>query len=532
MRYLAAMLVAGALALSGCGLLGSKPAESPEMLGGSVRVALPEVGSLDPALAGKNAQLILSTACDGLTALDPAEGRAEGAVVDSWRLEDGAKTLALTLRKGQRFHDGSAVDARSIIANLSRLARPDTHSPYASLLSLVTGFAEVQSGAAGALAGVRGTGEYTLTFSFDSPAADFPVVLAHPAFIPIAVAEVEKEPDQPIFPVCSGPYRIETVATTHALKRDRSYRGRNVANSPAAIPDSITVREYGSEEEAFDALAKGDADAAPVPSARAAEQSAGLLHRPTAEVALLAFDVSRPPTADARLRQAISLVIDRFAIVDAAYGDGRTAMTRWLSTEAQTADSNCALYAKRRNADPKRAQQLFGEAGPPQGLKLPLFFDTDRFSRLVGQAIKVQVQDALGIELDPQALDAAAFDASIRTRPATGVWLTSASSPVPVLRGVFVSLFASGGTNNLVGLSRPEADILLDQARASVDDTARSNLYEQAEQTICGEMPSVPLWSGVATWATKGMDVPATNPIDPFGNLMLRRIRGRASAEP
>lgn len=522
----AALVLAG-----GCGLFGGEQEPSPPLPGGTIRGGLPSIGSLDPADATGSGLVILKTACDGLVALDHSTGELRPALASSWKLNEDAKGVRLNLRSDYRFHDGSRVDARAVAANLARVARPVTQSPWAGLLDGVVGFAEVQSGVAADLSGVKVIDSNTLEISLSGPQADFPLLLAHPGLVPISPAELSKSPEEPVLPVCAGPYRIKASAAgeNSVLSRERRYRGvnRGFLETDAAA-EEIQVFGFGGADEALEAFQKGEVDAAPVPASRAGEvHDADRVRRTNAEITYLAFDPGKTETADPKLRQAISLALDRFAIIDAAFGDGRQAMIRWLSLEPGDEESKCSAYARRRTADPEGARQLFGETGIPPGMKLPLVFDVSTIGRLVAQAMRVEVKDAIGVDLEPMPVDPPAFDQSLRERTGPAVWIMTGRPDLPAPQLLLDSLFFTGGKNNRFGFTNTDFDAAVAGARATVDADDRGDAYSKAEEIACEQMQSVPLWTGVSHWAAKPGRVAfaGVERIDVFGDLLLRHAR-------
>lgn len=498
-------------------------------------MGLGAIGALDPADANGNGLFVLRAACDTLVSLDYATGEVRPALA-SWEFGDDAQSVRLTLRAGRRFHDRTDVDARTIAANLSRVARPATQSIWASLLAPVSGFGEVQSGAAPDLAGVVVTGERTIDIQLSSPAADFPAILSHPGLTPVSAAEFGKDPEQPVDPVCSGPYRVSSSeGGPLKLSKDVSYKGSNEGFLDSQIrAEEILVSTFETEDEAFEAYRRGDVDTALVPAVRALEvPEAERATRTNSEVTQLAFDHAKPETSNPKFRQAVSLAIDRRAIIDAAYGDGRQAITRWLG-DGLPLDSSCAEFGHQRTNDPEKARALFAESGAPPGMKIPLIFDTSLVSRLVVQSLRVQAKDAIGIELEAQPLDPPAFGQSLRDRPQASAWIVTSAPPVPLRSMLLESLFSRGGKGNLFGFESEEFEALIAGGRASVKDDRRKELYTQGEEVICNQMPVVPLWSGVSQWAVRpgAVTFEGAERIDVFGHLLLRHARAaRPSAE-
>lgn len=520
--------------LAACTLFDSKPPPTPKPVGGTLNIAVGPIGPLDPADATGAGLLVLRTACDGITSLDHSSGEPRPGLASSWKVTEGGKSVQLELAGGSKFHDGRSVDARAIAANLSRVARPVTQSIWATLLAPVAGFAEVQSGATGDLSGIKVIDKGTIEISLVVPAADFPATLAHPGLIPISPAVHSTDPEQPAAAICAGPYRIEAAAEaeTFKLTRDESYKGTNRGFALVETrADTIVARGFETEDEAFEAYRRGEVDASVLPTPRASEAPEGeRATRNTAEVTYLAFDVSKPETP-LKFRQAISLAVDRGALIDSSYDGGRRrVLTRWLD-EGSPLDSSCSDFAHRLTSDAQGAQKLFVESGGQPGAKLPLIFDSSSIGTLLALSIRVQVKDAIGVDLELQGLDPPAFAQSIRERPVAAVWVASTGPDIPLDRVLLDGLFASDGKHNVFGFKSEEFDALAGKARAAVQFDKRLDLFQQAEESVCTQTPASPLWSGVSQWAANPskISIDGSEKVDVFGHLLLRHARSKTN---
>ena len=507
-------------------------------MGGSIVVGLPQIGVLDPArVSGSSSLAIIRTACDGLLGLDPLRGAPRPALASSWQLAPGAGKLNVKLRPNVRFHDATPVTSEAVREAMSRVARPATASPWASLVSNVAGFAEVQTGDATHLSGIKLIDRFTLEIELSEPFSDFPTVLAHPALVPVSLKSLSADPAGPVLPVCAGPYRIERGLgrSGYRLGRSAESLSRNGAylRSGTGYAELILVRSYESAEDAYQAFRSGQVDIAPVPDSRVAEARAakeGYQSAATPQITYLAFDTTKNETSDPRLRQAISLAIDRLVIIDAAYGDQREPALRWLPPDYGSAsESTCSSYV-RRIADPERAKELFGSVGvDPASLNLPLRFDSNRTGRLVAEAVQVQVKEVLGIDLEPEPMEEEFFSASLKDRQSPAVWILSTDVDLPLPDQFLGALFRTGSPQNVLSFSDPDFDLRVDEARraTSVDEIRR--LYVAAENELCANMPAIPLWSSVSHWVINPEQVSLEGqaPIDLFGSPVLRHVHRR-----
>ncbi|MBW3588847.1 MAG: ABC transporter substrate-binding protein [Actinobacteria bacterium] len=514
--FKSAALVALAF-LSSCSV--QRDNQSPEPVTDAVlSVALTGIDSLDPARGTSYSSLmILRTACDGLTTID-SDGETRRALASGWRVSNAGSMVTFELEDGAEFLDGTLVTAQSVVESLSRITRPETSSPWASLLSDVEGFAEVAAGAATSLSGLRAPDTNTLEVVLTNPFADLPRLLAHPAFVPVSVGAEGTI-------TCSGPYEIQEPAgpagAEVVLERATGAAG--------GLLKTIHFKVTDTPDDAYRLFQEGQAGASVVPDAAVGEASSvrkGYLRAETPEITFLAMDVTKPPTDNERLRQAISLALDRLATIDATFGDQRPPAVRWIpGTEG---DGGSCSDLIRRISDPERAKQLMSESGvDPSGVQLPFYFDQTKTGRLVVQAIEVQIADGLGLRLTPSPHDPPGMDASMTARTGAGVWMLSYGQELPLPGLVVDALFRTGSPANRLGFSDPAVDEALAAARRSADTEDRERAYLEAESLICQRMPAVPLWRGVRHWAydPAKLGFEGSDGVDSAGGMVLRDAR-------
>lgn len=500
-------------------------------------VGLAEIGVLDPPRAqGSSALTVLRTACDGLLGLDPATGAPRPALADTWTVQPGARKVTLHLRSGTMFSDGGPVTPAAVREALSRPARPETSSPWSTLVSKVSGYAEVQAGSATHLSGVRVLDEENLEIELSEPYSDFPTVLSHPALFPVSLDSLEETPEGPVHPVCAGPYVIDEGLDEADLRLTRTTEGisRNDAfvAGGRGLAERILVRSFNSPEDAYQSYRSGTVDVAAVPDSRLGEAQAagaGFVASATPEITFLAFDPANPATADPRFRHAISLAIDRLVIIDAVFGDGRQPATRWLPGEyGRGVESSCASFA-RRIADRNRAGELLRASGADaSSMKLPLFYDPTATGRLVAEALQLQIREALGVTIEPRALEGEDAVASLKARgPGPAMWIMATEVQLPLPDQFLGDLFRTGSDSNVLGFSDRTFDARVEDARGAVDKEAIERGYVQAESALCNQMPAIPLWTSVSHWMMNPDRVrfEGERRLDSLGAPLLRHAR-------
>src|SRR5262249_30022915 len=242
-----------------------------------------------------------SNVFEGLVRLDK-NLNAEPAVAERWENPD-ERTFIFSLKKGLLFSDGSPVEAQDVVASLkAALERPFVTRDTLQAIELGE---------------VAGPARVLIPTRFP-----YPVLLAHPprGFILPAAALART----PVPPIGTGPYRIarHLPGRELLLARNGRYRG------PAPAYERVRFLVKSGAKERVEALVTGDAQIAEAVPSDALERLAktpglAVVSRPGLRVLFLAFWLPDGLFADARVREAVDLALDRDELIRRVFG-GRT----------------------------------------------------------------------------------------------------------------------------------------------------------------------------------------------------------------
>jgi oligopeptide transport system substrate-binding protein len=217
---------------------------------------------------------------------------------------------------------------------------------------------------------------------------------------------------------------------------------------------------------------------------------------PQLDVYYLAFDVTQPPFDDAKVRQAVSLAIDRQKLADV--------VLQGMARPAQgIVPPGMPDYERERSLlgfDAERARRLIEESVYADVTRLPPV--TLSIGGTSGElpahieAIVAMLHDNLGVKLGVEQSDDV-----FAQQPQLFVGGWSADYPDP--EDFLDILFHSESDLNRMQYSNPEVDRLLEDARIEIDPQRREKLYQQAEEAILADAPWVPLWHSVDYVLTK-----------------------------
>jgi oligopeptide transport system substrate-binding protein len=485
-----------------------------------LRVGITSPGSVDPGNAYTPAgQLIASTMCDTLLALDPDTGELRPGLASLWRVSDHGQHMTIKLRKGLRYSDGTKVTARSVVQSLSRLAKEEFASEMAPLIAPIGGYATLHGdgeatgkpSARTRLSGARATDPLGLEIRATPLMGDLLRALANPATAPISPsAEAKRGREFGHQPVCSGPYRMtnrwaegDRLITLEAVP---GYRGKNTTYTKGGTSYAarIEFHVFDSEAAALDAYKAGALDVAPVPAARLGEVRSldDLVQGNGAMVEM----VGLPTAAGSPLRSkaatiAFSQAIDRERLVRDAYGDTRVPARGYLPPALGPLhrQDGCGANAPLRG-DVASARARLAEARIDLGREpgpLKLYFNEDFGHAKLATALAAQWSEAFGIVVQPtplpweqylqQAQGGSGFDGAFRVSW-TGMYQGADAYLGP--------LFSSDrlGSTNLARFSDRRFDrALADFGRKGGDDVERRLGYQKAEDFACDSLPLIPV---------------------------------------
>jgi peptide/nickel transport system substrate-binding protein len=209
------------------------------------------------------------------------------------------------------------------------------------------------------------------------------------------------------------------------------------------------------------------------------------------------------PTRDWRVRKAISKAISREAIVDKVM-EGNAVIATQLLPEGFFGYNG---ELEPETYDPEGAKELLAEAGYPDGFQITLHGTHDRYinDRQIVEAV-AQMVSRIGIKVNVKTHPVATYYTTANTR-AFSFWLGSHSvatgEPSAQLNHLIHTTWP--GTPYCCtprGYSNPRVDDIIEEAMVTVDDDARSRLFQEAIAIAVHDVAFIPLHYQLNTWAS------------------------------
>jgi peptide/nickel transport system substrate-binding protein len=511
-----ALLTAAApLALS---LLMAAPATAQEL-----RIGLAaEPSSIDPhyhALTPNNQ--IATQVFERLTDQDENQKVLPG-LAESWRAVDD-KTWEFKLRKGVKFANGNEFSARDVIFSYCRVPKVE-NSPSSFIAS--TRMVETMTA----------PDPFTIVMTTAEP---FPLMPITASNIAIISAKDAGAPEDLKFNKagCEGvtvwpktdDFNKMKYAGTGPFKYAQFTPGDRIVMEPnegywGEKPKwkKVTLRPITNSASRVAALLANDVDFIENPPIQdlpriKSNPNLALESKLSSRIIYLHFNYladvppgvteagEKNPFRDKRVREAISLAVDREAIVARIMAGEAKAAAEFLPNPLD--GTNPGIQAAKPDA--AKAKKLLAEAGYPNGFALTIGTPNDRYinDAQVTQAV-AQMLNRIGIKAQVDAMTAATFF-SRRTKREFGIWLAGWGADTGEMGNPLRALAATPdpkigfGTTNPGGYSNKEMDDLLKQAFATVDDKKRNEILAQASRVVMGDFGVIPLHFEVTTWAFK-----------------------------
>jgi len=205
------------------------------------------------------------------------------------------------------------------------------------------------------------------------------------------------------------------------------------------------------------------------------------------------------------VRQALSMAINRQAIVDRLLLGTGTATGQWLPTGSFSSVPDIGVP----RFDPAAARALLAEAGYPNGFRMTLTTANDRtpYAVEIVQAI-AQMWSRIGVQTTVDAVPFTIYSTRGQRQQVTA-YLGSLNNPSMegslLLRNLLMTVNSAtgAGTFNWSRYSNAELDTLTARALATVDDAQREGLLIQAARLALDDVAFIPLYQFQNLWASR-----------------------------
>ena len=497
-----ALLVAGGLALAGCSSSGSG---TPSASGGNTTAIIKTNGSEpeNPLIPTNTNEVgggkILDEIFAGLVYYD-AKGAPQNDMAESITVDD-AQHLTVKLKKGQKFTDGTEVQAHNFIEAWNYGAKLSNKQLSSYFFEDIEGFSY---DADAELTGLKEVDDYTFTIALNKPASDFALRLGYSAFYPLPDSAFE---DMDAFgqnPIGNGPYKIASDdAWQHnvqiSLVKNDDYQGGRAAHNAG-----LDIVFYATQDAAYADLLSGEVDVIDgVPSSALATFESELGDRAVNQPAAV-FQSFTIPSRLAHFsgeegqlrRQALSMSINREEITKVVFNGTRTPASDFTSPVIDGwSDSLTGADVLAYNPDEAKKLWAQADAISPWSGTFQISYNADGGHQTWVDAVANSIKNTLGIDAsgNPYA-DFASLRKDVTSRTIETAFRTGWQADYPGLYNFLGPLYATNAGSNDGDYSNPEFDKLLSDGISATDSATANADFQKAQEILLKDLPATPLW--------------------------------------
>jgi oligopeptide transport system substrate-binding protein len=463
-----------------------------------VRNNASEVETLDPNMAESvPSNNVTRDLFEGLTATN-ADGDVVPGVAEKWEQKD-ATTWIFHLRKNAKWSNGEPVVANDFVYGCQRLVDPKTASPYATTFGIfLLNGADIIAGKKPLNAlGVRAIDAYTVEVKTPGPVSFIPELMSNTNLGPVNKAAVDKfgkDWTKPGKLAGNGAFMLKDWQVNNKLVLARNPNYWDAAHVQLT---QVTYLPVESETTDIKLFQSGDNDwVYQLPSGTYAKYKQDFPNdmklSPMLGLRYYSFNNRDPLLKDVRVRQALSMVIDRDILAQRVTADGQIPAYGVIVKGVKGAD--VTAYDWSTWPMPKRveeARKLLALAGVKPGTVIHFAMNSSDYHKKMAIFAASEWKTKLG--LDTQ-IDTMEFKVLTKKRHsgdyqiARNGWVADYNDAT-----TFLGLVSCGAEQNDNFNCNPKADALVKEANATTDQVKRTQLQTQAAKLVMDDYPMLPL---------------------------------------
>ena len=450
------------------------PAWAAARRGGTMRMSVDQAASvIHPLRTRVNPEyLVTELLYSNLTRLK-SDMTVEPDLAVSWTANATLTEWTFILRDGVQFHDGTPFTAADVAATFKAILDPKTASPGRTNV--------------GPIAEAVATDPRTVVFKLAAPYADLPVAVAYTnaRIIPAAIAggNLDRLAREAIG---TGPFKLVSYEPD---RRIIVARNEHYYDPVRPYLDRIEIMVFPDPTAEASALISGDTDMMSNASQGefprlSAAPGVNALRTPSGQFLNVNMACDTAPFNDVRVRRALALTVDR------------TAMAGFVAQGFGTPGNDSALnpayhfYKEQplKPVDIAQAKRLLAEAGHPNGLDVTMIAsDTPGTRAQLAVAIREMARPA-GFRINVQTMPHATYLDQVWKK---GHFYVGFYNMQATADAIFSLLYTSNAAWNETRWNNSAFDKLVGEARVTIDETKRRELYGQAQVLMNADVPSV-----------------------------------------
>ncbi|MFD3487370.1 ABC transporter substrate-binding protein [Streptomyces sp. NPDC058665] len=457
---------------------------------------------LQPANAKESqGSRVLRAIFSGLVDYEPGTGKLENVNAESVTPNDDSSVWTVKLKPGWKFHDGTPVTAESYVNSWNWSANVKNNQTNSSWFQDIKGYADVHpekgDPKADKMSGLKVVDENTFTITLTSSVSYFAYKLGYDVWAPLPESFFKDPKAAGEKPVGNGPYKF--VSWDHKklikVRKFEDYTGPNKAKN-----GGIDFKNYTTADSAYSDLRSDNLDwIEQVPTTALTSYKDDLGDRAidqeysAIQAINPAFYTDQFKDIDPKVVQGLSMAIDRDTITKTVLHGTRTPADSYVARGVL--GYKAGALGDITKFDPAAAKALIKEGGGVPGNKISIQFNADQDHKPWVDAVCNSIRKSVGVECTGDSKPDFQADLNARdNKQVKSMYRSGWVLDYPVNSNFMRDLYGTTAAGNTSGYSNKEFDALSAKAdkAATLDETVK--LYQEAEQILKADMPSIPLW--------------------------------------
>jgi peptide/nickel transport system substrate-binding protein len=438
-------------------------------------------------------------------------------LADSVNVSADGLTVTVKLKPNLKYSDGSPVTSADI--------------KWSAEHELDGG---IQASFLAAVDTVETPDDLTAIFHNKYPDPDFNRALTGRALPLNPVAKVTSDPDYFLHPVSAGPYMVDEFTpnkTFHAVENPNYVKGPMVVKGIefVYVPDQtskVLQLATGALDFVWD-LPIAAKDSLPPEVHQFVIEVGG------ANTLYLNMDPNGKAGtkfSDARVRQAMSLAINRKAIADTAFAG----LVKPLTEFWQDCPDICPVdtLPNKGIQDVEAAKKLMADAGVgPDGISAEMLVSSTRGGWKEGALLVAQDLEAINVHFTVSPVDEATWNGAVANNNFEAVFNGGASTPQITMNSWFGNGYSATHSGYILVPDHDKTVALIQQMAQELDVAKRKELYTQIQLIGRDTMPMISLVNRIALDGTRLPDGVLTVANTSVGYIIMQTVAEQAAGK-